>query len=297
MWRSKESRVSEEKLEPVHAPQHRLRRTELWVARQVFESMGWLDDVAGHIALARRLGMDYLFLPGGEAGELAFGLNYRRFSPREVWEAARSIPTGVVLDGPFGRQVTKRGLAGVLRIWKKGDIREDLEDEAGHVAADLAAYLGASLWAVVIADDIAYQQATYVDPNELRRWLFPLYRPLVENIHASGAYALFHSDGKLQSVFPDLLSAGFDGLAGCQMDCQREGLISDGNPLVLWGINGHLLEADISDLAIRLRFLEEVNALKLSGRLILCSSTGIASLAQLERLETLYGLVDEAVCQ
>lgn len=62
------------------------------------------------------------------------------------------------------------------------------------------------------ADDIAYSEALMIAPNHLRQYVFPWFKELVNRVHAKGKLAIFHSDGKLDLVMPDLVGCGFDAL-------------------------------------------------------------------------------------
>jgi len=66
--------------------------------------------------------------------------------------------------------------------------------------------------AVTHADDIAYSEALMVSPEHLRQYAFPWFKVLVDRIHAKGKMAIFHSDGRLDQVMPDLIACGFDAI-------------------------------------------------------------------------------------
>jgi corrinoid protein of di/trimethylamine methyltransferase len=66
--------------------------------------------------------------------------------------------------------------------------------------------------AVTHADDLAYSEALLVGPEHLRKYVFPWFTEVVDRIHAKGKIAIFHSDGKLDSVMPDLIACGFDAI-------------------------------------------------------------------------------------
>jgi len=60
--------------------------------------------------------------------------------------------------------------------------------------------------------DIAYKNALLHSPEWLRREFFPLIRRLTDALHEHGVKCLFHSDGDITPVIPDLIDAGVDGL-------------------------------------------------------------------------------------
>jgi uroporphyrinogen decarboxylase len=62
------------------------------------------------------------------------------------------------------------------------------------------------LW---MGDDIAFKTAPYVSPRVFRELFMPRYRKVVEQISKPW---IFHSDGNLSPILPDLLSLGMNGL-------------------------------------------------------------------------------------
>ena len=66
--------------------------------------------------------------------------------------------------------------------------------------------------AITHADDIAYSEALMVSPEHLRQYAFPWFKEVVDRIHAKDKIAIFHSDGKLDQVMPDLIACGFDAI-------------------------------------------------------------------------------------
>jgi len=60
--------------------------------------------------------------------------------------------------------------------------------------------------------DIAYKNALLHSPEWLRREFFPLICRLTDALHEHGVKCLFHSDGDLTPIIPDIIAAGADGL-------------------------------------------------------------------------------------
>jgi uroporphyrinogen-III decarboxylase len=63
-----------------------------------------------------------------------------------------------------------------------------------------------------IGDDWGTQTQLMVRPSIWRQVFKPVYRRLVEAIHAGGKHAHFHSDGHTRAIVPDLVEIGFDTL-------------------------------------------------------------------------------------
>lgn len=63
---------------------------------------------------------------------------------------------------------------------------------------------------VILRDDWGTQRALMVRPEVWRRVFRPAYQQLVAAIHATGAYASFHSDGVIDAILSDLVDLGVD---------------------------------------------------------------------------------------
>jgi len=81
---------------------------------------------------------------------------------------------------------------------------------------------------VLTYDDIAYKNAPLFSPAWLRKHWVPCLKRLVDAWHARDTFCIFHSDGNLWPVLPDLVGAGIDGinplevLAGMTVETVRE---------------------------------------------------------------------------
>jgi len=70
----------------------------------------------------------------------------------------------------------------------------------------------AVIGAVVLADDSAYRSGTMLPPDFLRENIFPWYKKYARILHEAGIPVIFHSDGNLMEVIPDIIDAGIDAL-------------------------------------------------------------------------------------
>lgn len=285
-----------------HQSPDRLPRGELWLGTELFQKAQLEDNLEGHLKLRNQLGMDLLFLPLLAPRIPNPVLGYRYFSLDEVQEAVKlsALFVGVVINGPFQRLVEKKGLVFLLKAWKKNKqvIIQDYKKEAAEVEILITQCLKLKVGAVVIADDLAWKDSTYFNPNDLKGVLTPFYTKAVTQIHAEGAYALFHSCGKINGLIPRLTVCGFDALAACQSQCLDLTLLKKeyGSKLTfLAGIEADLLEPESLTLSQRRKFAKRVNALAKGGGFILCSSCGLYSSNFLESLPKLYRLAEESL--
>lgn len=63
---------------------------------------------------------------------------------------------------------------------------------------------------VMVGDDFGTQRAMMLSPRIFRKFFLPRYHALFEPVKRAGKYIFFHSCGKVESILPDLKSAGVD---------------------------------------------------------------------------------------
>jgi uroporphyrinogen decarboxylase len=59
-------------------------------------------------------------------------------------------------------------------------------------------------------DDLGFKTSTFLSPDDIREYIIPQYRRLIELIHAAGKPFLLHSCGCIFNIMDDLISAGID---------------------------------------------------------------------------------------
>ena len=66
--------------------------------------------------------------------------------------------------------------------------------------------------AIIVNDDWGFSQQTLLSPADMRHYVFPWHRKMVEAIHAAGRPAILHSCGNLREVWDDIIDdMKFDG--------------------------------------------------------------------------------------
>jgi len=68
-------------------------------------------------------------------------------------------------------------------------------------------------------DDVGMQKGMMMSPQLWRRFLKPRYERLARVIHRRGAFFMFHSDGWIEPIVPDLIEVGVDILNPVQPEC------------------------------------------------------------------------------
>lgn len=66
--------------------------------------------------------------------------------------------------------------------------------------------------AMILSDDLAHKDSTFMSPAHYRNFVAPYHRELVSFGHALGLKMILHSDGNLWKILDDVLACGFDGL-------------------------------------------------------------------------------------
>lgn len=198
-------------------------RGELWVYDRVLGDLHVSCNLGEHALLRRAAGMDLWFFPVGE-GEPAYP-GYRTFRPDEMGLLADLPPPrllGLVVDGPLEREIRRVGLEGALEPLAVAAAGPRPTGAFDGAVDDILSLVRASAdvgVAVVVADDLAGRDGPLAHPAALRAALMPAYARLAAGIRATGRLALFHSDGAVAEVAGLLAAAGFDGLAGYQIEC------------------------------------------------------------------------------
>ncbi|MCG6878112.1 MAG: hypothetical protein LJE96_03030 [Deltaproteobacteria bacterium] len=272
---------------------------ELWLGADIIQMAGYEDSLEGRIRLVKHLEQDMLCLPTDRNSYRHKMLGYRYFTVSAIQEAlaATDLFVMAVIDGPFQRLVEKEGLMAVFAGWvqDRENVLKAYKNEQKHVLHLLEDCLAHAVHGVVIADDLAGNTDTFLDPVEIEQYFSHFYIHAVSQIHSENAFALFHSCGNISKLIPQLMSHGFDGLAAVQ-DRTNDLLrlkTKHGSQLVLMaGIEGEILAQNrlslsgLEELKKRCRFLAR------NGGFILSSACGLYSGEFLERIEKIYNMID-----
>lgn len=90
-----------------------------------------------------------------------------------------------------------------------------------------------------VAEDLGSQEGLMYSPPQIREFLLPGMKRMMDLVHSAGAFVFHHSDGAIRAILPDLIEAGIDALNPIQWRCrgmEREALKRDfGGRVVLHG--------------------------------------------------------------
>ena len=59
-------------------------------------------------------------------------------------------------------------------------------------------------------DDLGFRSSTLIQPDDIRRYIIPQYKRVIDLVHSYNKPFLFHSCGKIYDVMDDLIAAGID---------------------------------------------------------------------------------------
>lgn len=65
---------------------------------------------------------------------------------------------------------------------------------------------------ILFMDDWGSQKSLLISPQSWREFFKPLYKEYCELIHSKGKYAFFHSDGRIEAIYPELIEVGIDAV-------------------------------------------------------------------------------------
>jgi uroporphyrinogen decarboxylase len=61
-----------------------------------------------------------------------------------------------------------------------------------------------------MGDDLGFKTSTLLEPDTIRKHIFPQYKRVIDLIHASGKKFLLHSCGKIFELMEDIINLGID---------------------------------------------------------------------------------------
>lgn len=252
------------------------------------------------IEFYRRLGLDLICIPAGDfkPGEDHFANYIRRL--REEGFFIFSL-----VDGAFQTVMKQAGfMEFCVGVASQPElVGRQIQDCSQKLPPlfELAVQSGAH--GVIIADDLAYNQGTYVSPDFIEKYLLPCWREQVNAVKKLGAPVFFHSDGNIGAVLPQIAEAGFEGLQCIEpaagMDIKKVRDVYGKNFCLMGNIDPVLLIQDNGPFPVVHedldRAVEElVSAFGTEGGLIFGTSCGLYAGLSPEKVVYMYELAGKA---
>jgi len=144
---------------------------------------------------------------------------------------------------------------------------------------------------VEIGDDLATQTGLMLPPRLIKQYFVPRYKRWVRELKKSGVYVLFHSDGKMEEIIPDLIDVGIDILNPIQPECMDTARIKElyGQKLTFHG--GISLQKTLSfgtPEHVKNEVLERIGTMGHSGGYIVAPTHMVDKHVPLENILALY---------
>jgi uroporphyrinogen decarboxylase len=163
------------------------------------------------IACGKALKLDLICLKSGETKDKETDL------PALLDNIGRFDDEGLfvfwVINGAFQTAMERYGMTILGNIAYSPDkFCKTLRQISDQVINAMAQGVAAGAHGIIIADDIAYQQNTYVSPGFVEQHLLSIWQAQVMFAGDLGVPVFFHSDGNLSAIMPYIVAAGFDGL-------------------------------------------------------------------------------------
>jgi uroporphyrinogen-III decarboxylase len=201
------------------------------------EAIPW----AARKAVLERLHHDVVVVPfsGGWGNPQQPDLEESVYLLRQ-WRDDSDLFAFALIDGPFSRAAQAWGWEKALVQLSRGgsEVEDFLAETVVTLAEQAVGLAGQGAEGIILGDDIAYRQATYIKPAAMRQTYLPYLTILVDAVQAAGLPVVFHSDGNLWAILGDLQAAGINGLQGLEpgaamgLPAVRERV---GPNLCLWG--------------------------------------------------------------
>ncbi|OQA01748.1 MAG: methylcobalamin:coenzyme M methyltransferase [Planctomycetes bacterium ADurb.Bin401] len=145
-------------------------------------------------------------------------LDPKDFDYSLVKNAGQILPHGMklVVCGPGGVLENAISLVGYERLCMMlfdnqvlaGDIFASIGERLVEYYRICAAF--DSVGALISNDDWGFKTQTMLSPEDMRKYVIPWHKKIVDTIHSAGKPAILHSCGKLDEVMDDIINIGYD---------------------------------------------------------------------------------------
>jgi len=144
-----------------------------------------------------------------------------------------------------------------------------------------------------VAEDMGSQEGLLFSPEQIREFLIPRMKRMIDLAHQAGAFVFHHSDGAIQKIIPEMIKAGIDVLNPIQWRCKgmdREVLKRNfGEKLIFHGgmDNQYTLAFGLKE-EVRQEVMDNLRILGRDGGYILAPCHNIQAVSPPENIVTMY---------
>lgn len=232
--------------------------------------------------------------------------NYRWPSPdwwdysdiaRQVREAGERPIRGGGSE-PFLQYCVLRGLEqGMMDLIEHPDIVEyclgKLFDLAYEMTRRIYEQAPGQIMITYVAEDMGSQDSMLFSPAQVKRFLLPGMKRMIDLAHQAGAYVFHHNDGAVRPIIPTMIEAGIDVLNPVQWRCKgmdREGLKRDfGDRLIFHGgVDNQYTLARGTVEEVRQEVADNLRILGVGGGYILAPCHNIQAVSPPENVVAMY---------
>lgn len=139
---------------------------------------------------------------------------------------------------PFERLQFLRGSENFYMdlAYDTAEVRKLIEMVTDFYREEVQAWSRTNVDAVFLMDDWGSNTSLLISPARWREVFKPIYREYCEIIKKAGKFVFFHSDGNIESIYPDLIEIGVDALNSqlFVMNIERLGDLHRGK-ITFWG--------------------------------------------------------------
>ncbi len=144
-----------------------------------------------------------------------------------------------------------------------------------------------------VAEDMGGQEDLMYSPAQIRRFLIPWMKKMMELVHQAGAYVFFHSDGAIRKILPDMIEAGIDILNPIQWRCkgmEKEGLKRDFGEKVIFhgGVDNQKVMPFGTVEDVKKEVVENIDIFGRGGGYILAPCHNIQPVTPVENIIAMY---------
>lgn len=138
------------------------------------------------------------------------------FEPFEI--VGRLLPDGAkvvggVAMGPYEWTSQMMGVMGLsMAIFDNPDLVDRVFKKLASLSLSADRQIAQMDWVCALrqGDDLGFKTSTFLSPDDLRRWVFPVYKQMADIAHGAGKPFVLHSCGNLSAVYDDIIACGVD---------------------------------------------------------------------------------------
>lgn len=158
---------------------------------------------------------DFEKYPWNNLREIYFKKNKRYFDALE-----RNMPVGMRAIGGVGNGIFEcvQDITGYINLCfikvDDPELYSGLFKAVGNVLSDIwkefTGYYSDLFCVMRMGDDLGFKSNTLLPPEDIREYIIPGYKKIINHVHSAGKPFLLHSCGNIFEIMDDLIEAGID---------------------------------------------------------------------------------------